>query len=270
MQRLDEEAVGAHLVQSGLAHPRHRPHRYDDVFGVGELDTELGVLGAQRAHTEGHHIHGASAHAAAVQVGHDAAHLGRFHPVVGGAGVDLTLGTDEGARFHARHVGGVRQRQVGVRLLLVVEAFEGARRPPVGLAQPRVLLLGAVGEHNPVGLCQFGDLLDPCEQPLVLSRCGVQTWNGRCGHRSLLCMFLPAERLSSASPSSPLEVNLGDIPAVKSRSMSDHSQERFRMAILAVYRFSNSEFRNGQFADSVLSAANAPADPFAGSASVEP
>ena len=174
VQRLDEEAVVAHLVQRGLAHPGHRPHRHDDVFGVGDLDTEFGIFGAERAHAERHHIHGASAHGAAVQIGHDAAHLGRVHPVVGGTGVDFALCTDIGARFHARHVGWVRQRQVGVRLLLVVEPLKGARRLEL-LAQPGVLLVGAVGEHHPIGLRELCDLLDPGQQPLVLSRCGVQT-----------------------------------------------------------------------------------------------
>ena len=46
-------------------------------------------------------------------------------------------------------------------------------------AQPLVLLVGAVGEHHPVGLRELRDLLDPGKQPFVLSRCGVQTGNGR-------------------------------------------------------------------------------------------
>ena len=51
----------------------------------------------------------------------------------------------------------------------------------------------------------------------MLSRCGVQTWNGRCGHRNLLLAVAVIPRI---------EVNVGDIPAVN-RSMSDPSQERF-------------------------------------------
>src|SRR6478672_1674461 len=46
--------------------------------------------------------HGATAHATAVEVGHDPAHLGRIHPVVGGACVDFALRTDIGAGLHTR------------------------------------------------------------------------------------------------------------------------------------------------------------------------
>ena len=89
-----------------------------------------------------------------------------------GTGVDLALGTDEGARFDARHVRRVGQREVGVRLLLVVEPLEGARLDQL-LAQPRVLLLGAVGEHHPVRLRQLGDLVRP-------RRAAPCAWSVRC------------------------------------------------------------------------------------------
>ncbi len=41
------------------------------------------------------------------------------------------------------------------------------------------LLVGTVSENNPIGLGQFGDLLHPGQQPLVISRRGVQTGDGR-------------------------------------------------------------------------------------------
>ncbi|SLC66055.1 Uncharacterised protein [Mycobacteroides abscessus subsp. massiliense] len=111
MQSLDEESVVAQLLQRGGAHTRHHPHRGNHVFRVGDLHAELGVVGPEGAHAERHHPHGASAHAAAVQLGHGRAHLGRVYPVVGGAGILFTLGADVGPRFHARDIRRVRQRQ---------------------------------------------------------------------------------------------------------------------------------------------------------------
>ncbi len=126
VQAFDEEPVLAHLVQRRLAHPGHRAHREDHVLRVGDLHTELGILRPERAHAERHHVHGPATHTAPVQVGHDPAHLGRVHPVVGRARVDLTLAADEGAGLDARHVRRVGQREVRIRLLLVIELVESA------------------------------------------------------------------------------------------------------------------------------------------------
>ena len=85
--------VGVELLdpsQDVGAHPGHDPHRHDDVRRVGDLDAEHRVLGVEVAHDERDDVHGATAHAAAVEVGHDRLHLGRRHPVVGGAGVGFS------------------------------------------------------------------------------------------------------------------------------------------------------------------------------------
>ena len=178
VQRLDEEAVLADLVQRRLAHPGHRPHRHDDVLRVGDLDTELGIVSTERAHAERHDPQGPAPHTSAVQVLHDGAHFVRVHPIIRWAGVDFALGTDKGAGLHAGDIGRVGERQIRVRLLLVVEPDEGARLNQL-CVEPLRLFVGAVGEHHPVGLREFRDLLDPGKQPFVLSRCVVQTGNGR-------------------------------------------------------------------------------------------
>lgn len=81
-------------------------------------------------------------------------------------------------RDSTRHVGRVGQGQEGVRLLLVVELLEGAHVDEV-CGQPVVLFVGAVGEHDAIGLGELGDLANPGKQLLVFRRCGVQTGNGR-------------------------------------------------------------------------------------------
>ena len=96
VQRLDEEPVltegGDHLGSDA----GHDPHREHHVGGVGDLDAELRVVRAERAHAERDDVHRATAHAAAVEVGHRGAHLGRIDPVVRRAGVDLVLRADVG------------------------------------------------------------------------------------------------------------------------------------------------------------------------------
>src|SRR6202048_4797232 len=67
-QRLAAQTVDANLFPSGLAHAGHGAHRNDDVFRVGDLHAQLGVVGTERAHAERHPPHGAAAHATAVQV----------------------------------------------------------------------------------------------------------------------------------------------------------------------------------------------------------
>ena len=103
----NELAVGAEHVEGALAHAGHDPHRDRDVGGVGELDADVGDRRAERAHRERDHVHRAAAHRAAEEVGHRLAHLGRVAPVVGGAGVGLALGADEGPVLDPRDVAGV-------------------------------------------------------------------------------------------------------------------------------------------------------------------
>ena len=100
VQRLDEESVVAEFGQRGLTHPGHGAHGHHDVLRIGDLHSEFGVLCTEWAHAERHDVHGAAAHTTPVQLGHGGAHLGGSHPVIGRAGVDLALGTDERTRFN--------------------------------------------------------------------------------------------------------------------------------------------------------------------------
>ena len=96
-----------------------------------------------------------------VEAGHDRLHRGRFHPVVGGAGVSRIHRADEGAILDPSDVGRVGSGVEGV--LLRGQPGESARCDQV-IGQPRPFLVGAVGEDHPIGLRQLGHLQYPGQQ----------------------------------------------------------------------------------------------------------
>ncbi len=161
-----EEAILAHGVQGLFAHPGHHPHGQGHIGAVGDLDAQGADRRAHRTHAERHHIQGPPAHAAPEQVLQIRAHLFRVQPVIGRAGVPGILGTDEGAAFDPRHIGGVRDGVEAVRPLDRVQTLQGpgghqafGEHVPLGLR--------AVAPVNLVGLGQGGDLAHPGHQALM-------------------------------------------------------------------------------------------------------
>ena len=146
----------------------------------------FGILGAERAHAERHHVHRAAAHAAAVQVGHRSSRIsaGSIQLLVGPASI-FALGTDEGARFDAGHVGRVGQRQVRVRLLLLVQLAEGARRRRAARSA-RSHSSSEPSHTRPGRAGQLRDLAHPGEQSIVLGRRRIDPWHGCSRHGALL------------------------------------------------------------------------------------
>ena len=150
----DELAVGAELVEGGLAHPGHDPHRDRDVGGVGQLDADFGDRRSRA---------GPSRRAPRTSSGPSSQPLKRPFSVsrisagarqllVGPASAS-SLGADEGAVLDPGHVGGVGEGEVGVRALGVGEPLEGAGVDQ-GLREGVVLLGGAVAPVDGVGLGQ--------------------------------------------------------------------------------------------------------------------
>ena len=123
---LDVTAVFADLVQSFLAHAGHDAHGHHHVRGISDLHAQLRILISDGPHAERHDVHGAATHRTGEVLAHFFAHLFWLHPVVGWACVFFILGADEGARFHARHVGWVRATEVRVRLLFLVQLYQSA------------------------------------------------------------------------------------------------------------------------------------------------
>src|SRR5262249_29186179 len=94
VQRRYELAVRAHLLAN---RPCYDLHARCDVGAIRDFDAEHRTRDVQRTHAERNDVHGAIAHATAIQVGHDAFHLSRRHPVVRRAGVGFVDRADEGA-----------------------------------------------------------------------------------------------------------------------------------------------------------------------------
>ena len=139
------------------------------------------------SHAEGNDIHGASHHATVVQLCQDGFHLLGVHPVVGGAGVVLVDGADEGGILDASHVVGIGAGVDGTWLLVRIQSHEGAGLHEF-LHEALVLLVGAVEEVDGAGIGQGCDLLHPLDDAGKLRNTprdgdgGGQTVLGEVGH----------------------------------------------------------------------------------------
>ena len=161
-----EVAIAAKQVINPAAHAGHDALVHHHVGAVGQLHADVRDMGAQWAHRERHHVHGAPAHAAGKQRGaaiglavlQNAAHLGWRHPVVGRAGLLFAGRADEGAVLHARHIAWVRAGVKTVGAFVVVQALEGAGVDQQ-LAEPDILLFRAIApvDRGCLGQrCDFG------------------------------------------------------------------------------------------------------------------
>ncbi len=117
----DELAVSAESRDDAGTHAGHDVEVADGVGGVGDLDADLGDVGADRTHGEGNNVHGTATHDAVEGLGNVLAHLGGLDPVVGGAAVGLLLRADVGDVLAAGNVLGVRTEQERVGALLLVQ-----------------------------------------------------------------------------------------------------------------------------------------------------
>ena len=157
-----EGTVSTQHVPHGLAHAGHDAHVGNHIGRVGQLDADLRDLATQRAHGEGHDIHGAALHAALEELLERGAHLGRFNPVVGRAGVDFLLAADEGAVFDPGHVGRVGAGEERAGALGGVELDERAAIDHLA-AQLVELFLAAIDPDHLGGLGQLDDLSNPID-----------------------------------------------------------------------------------------------------------
>jgi hypothetical protein len=168
VEAFDEEAAVAEHFKYATSDAGHDAHVDHDVRGVGDFHADAGNFRTDRSHAEGDHIHSAPVHAAAVEGGHFFLHDSRVLPVVGGSGVGLGSAADEGAPLYSGDVTGVRADEEAVGALVLVEADGGAGIDHE-LAQPTVLLFGAVAPDDMVRLAEIPDFPDPSEQVLVAS-----------------------------------------------------------------------------------------------------
>ena len=121
-----EVAVSTQHLIHRAAHAGHDALVDGHIGAIAQFDADMRDMRTQRPHRKGHHIQGASAHATVKQGLQSGAHLGRCHPVIGGAGVFLVLAANIGAVFYARHIAGVGQGQEAVRAFGRIELGKGA------------------------------------------------------------------------------------------------------------------------------------------------
>ncbi len=114
-------SFGSDALQGRAARASHDDHVQHHVGAVGDLDAAARVRRIDGAHAVRHHVQRTALHAALVELVHLHVRFGRIHPVVVGAGVVLVLRADEGQVFDARHVAGMRIRDVAVGEGLVVQ-----------------------------------------------------------------------------------------------------------------------------------------------------
>ena len=180
-----ELPVVAQDFQGAGAHAGHDPHAHGHVGRVRELHPDVRDRRAERAHREGHHVHGAAAHGAGEEVGEHLPHLGGIAPVVGGTGVLLVLRADEGAVLDPGHVARIRAGQEGARPLGLGEGLEGPRLHQL-VAQTGVLLVRSVAPVDRIRGGQLGGFLHPAEQ-FCVSCGGVRAHPARSfGHPQTL------------------------------------------------------------------------------------
>ena len=156
------------LFQGHLSHARHDAHAQDHVEGIGQFDADLGEGGACRTHEVGDDIHRAALHRAGAVSAELVIHGLGSHPVVGGPGIFLHLGADEGALLHARHVVGFGAMIITAGELLLIQSHENPLAHGL-LRQRRPLRLRAVAPVDLVRLAELDLGFDPGDQGLVLS-----------------------------------------------------------------------------------------------------
>ena len=160
-----------------LSHARHDALIGHHVGRVGDLDADVGDVGAQGTHAEGDDVHGPPVHAALELLVESGPHLLRGHPVVGGARILLLFGADEGAVLDARHVAGVGAGKKAVGPLFRVQAGVDAGLDQL-VAESIVFLLGSVAPVDAFRLAKCGHFVDPVQKFLVVGA-GSAVMRGR-------------------------------------------------------------------------------------------
>ena len=159
-------AVAQHIPHS-VAHTGHDRHIQNHVNGVGQLYANFGQRRTDGAHGVGDHVHGTALVASAGDIIQHFISFLRVHPVVGGAGLFLGVGTDERSAFHAGHVVYSRAVQVAAGQLFFVELDHFAGLAGFG-AQRFELLFRAVDPNELIRINESFHLVDPSEHTCIL------------------------------------------------------------------------------------------------------
>jgi len=155
-----ELPVRSQFVRGDLPHPGHDPHVQHHVDAVRQLDADLVEWRAGDAHDERDDVHSAALHRAVEHRPDLAVGFLWIHPVIGGPGILLFAGADEGQVLGAGDVVVCGAVQDTSGQLLLVKLMELSRAEGL-LLEPAALLIGAVYPDNTVRLAEGDHLLDP-------------------------------------------------------------------------------------------------------------
>ena len=198
-----KRAINAQHVVHRAPHARHDALVDCNISAVAEFNTNVGNVGAQRAHGKRHHIHGAATHTAVKQGGRavslaglqQGAHFGRCHPVVGRACVFFLFAANIGAVFNPGDVAGVRAGQEAVGAFDRVEFFESSRVHQL-LAKALVFFFRSIAPVDGSRFAQRHHFCNPCNQACVFDMAGcVQGQALHCG-----CVHELLQSLKSSFP----------------------------------------------------------------------
>ena len=170
---LTKVAVACDAFERRAAHACHEVHVEHHVGAVRDLNAAAGKRRVDRTHAVGHHIQGASLHAAGEQGVHLRVGLLRGHPMVVGTCIFLFCGANEGQMFHARHVRRMRAGQHAAREALRVERQQLLVCNQLAL-QRFELRVAAIAPMNLRRLRQLRDFIAPRPRRHDSSRRGLR------------------------------------------------------------------------------------------------
>ena len=175
-------AIVAEPLDRNFAHARHDAHAENDIFRIGNFETDFRERRIGRAHNVGNDEHGASAHRAFQHCLQLQVHLRRLRPVIGRTGFLFCRCANESELLDARDVVRIRAMQIRVRNLLLIQLDQHILLKRL-LNEKFVLAIGPVTPENIFRLGQQLDLMHPIEHRLVcrfLVANSFRRRNGRC------------------------------------------------------------------------------------------
>ena len=177
--------IVAEAFERDLAHARHNPQTEHDIFGIGDLEADLGQRRICRAHDVGNDEHRAPAHSAREQLPKFRICLGWVRPVIRWAGFLFRWCADKSELLDARHVVRIRPVQIRPRNSLLVEFHQHILVDRL-TDQKLMLALRAVAPENVLRLCQRRDLVHPIEHSLIVRLCITDPLSREYGGREIL------------------------------------------------------------------------------------
>src|SRR5438876_3114000 len=113
--------IVAKTFERDLTHARHDPYAEHDIFGIGDLETDLGQRRICRAHHVGNDEHRAPAHRAPEQLSKFRVYLSWLRPIIRRPRFLFRWRADKSELLDTRDVVRIRPVQIRARNFLLVQ-----------------------------------------------------------------------------------------------------------------------------------------------------